>query len=82
MGEELVSSETGVKVGVISLGYVGLPLAAALARHFPTVGVDIDQGRVSELRQGHDRTNELSPEVLRASTLALSTDIQDAAPTF
>ena len=79
MGEERVSSETGVRVGVIGLGYVGLPLAAALARHFPTVGVDIDQGRVSELREGHDRTNELSPEVLRASTLVLSTDIQDAA---
>jgi UDP-N-acetyl-D-galactosamine dehydrogenase len=74
-----VGSETGVKVGVIGLGYVGLPLAAALAKHFPTFGIDIDQGRVSELREGHDRTNELSPDVLRASTLVLSTDIHDAA---
>jgi UDP-N-acetyl-D-galactosamine dehydrogenase len=79
VGEERVSSETGVKVGVIGLGYVGLPLAAALAKHFPTVGVDIDQGRVSELREGHDRTNELTAEKLAASTLGLSTDIQDAA---
>ena len=68
-----------VKVGVIGLGYVGLPLAAALARHFQTVGVDIDTTRVDELRRGHDRTNELSGETLAASSLELSTDIQAAA---
>lgn len=79
LGDERVSSETSVKVGVIGLGYVGLPLAAALAKHFPTVGIDIDAGRVNELREGHDRTNELSADVLAASTLELSTDIQDAA---
>ncbi|RYD86635.1 MAG: nucleotide sugar dehydrogenase, partial [Sphingomonadales bacterium] len=50
------NSVEGSRVAVIGLGYVGLPLAAALARHFPTVGVDIDQSRVDELRQGHDRT--------------------------
>lgn len=72
-------SVEGCRVAVIGLGYVGLPLAAALARHFPTVGVDIDQGRVDELRLGHDRTNELSSEVLAASALKLSTNIQDAA---
>lgn len=77
-----MSSESGVmgdsRVAVIGLGYVGLPLAAALAKHFPTVGVDIDAARVTELRAGHDRTNELSRETLGASTLKLSTDIQDA----
>ena len=77
-----MGSENGVngasRVGVIGLGYVGLPLAAALARHFPTVGVDIDKARVDELRQGHDRTNELTSEKLAASTLELSTDIRDA----
>jgi len=77
-----VSSGESVKasrVAVIGLGYVGLPLAAALARHFPTVGIDIDQGRVDELRAGHDRTNELSGDVLTASTLELSTDMAPAA---
>jgi UDP-N-acetyl-D-galactosamine dehydrogenase len=74
-----VSSETGVKVAVIGLGYVGLPLAAALARHFPTVGIDIDAARVAELREGHDRTNELTAETLSASPLNLSTDMSDAA---
>ena len=42
-----VSVEIG-RVAVIGLGYVGLPLAVALARHFPTVGVDIDSARVAE----------------------------------
>ncbi len=77
-----MSSENSVgdsRIAVIGLGYVGLPLAAALAKHFPTVGVDIDAARVTELRAGHDRTNELSREKLAASTLELSTDIQDAA---
>ena len=78
-----MSSEESVKggsrVAVIGLGYVGLPLAVALARHFPAVGIDIDDGRVGELRSGHDRTNELTGEQLAASSLELSTDIQAAA---
>lgn len=64
---------------MIGLGYVGLPLAVALAKHFPTVGIDIDQGRVDELKRGHDRTNELTAEALAASTLALTTAIGEAA---
>lgn len=67
------------RIAVIGLGYVGLPLAAALAKHFPTVGIDIDQSRVDELRGGHDRTNELTSEALKASTLVLTTDIKEAA---
>lgn len=74
-----MNSEKVVKVAVIGLGYVGLPLAVALARHFPTVGIDIDAARISELREGHDRTNELSAEALRASTLALASSAEDAA---
>ncbi len=46
-------------VAVIGLGYVGLPLAVALARSVRTVGYDIDEGRIAELRRGHDRTREV-----------------------
>ena len=67
------------RIAVIGLGYVGLPLAVALARHFPTAGIDIDAGRVADLEAGRDRTRELTAEALSASTLALSTDIQMAA---
>lgn len=66
------------KVAVIGLGYVGLPLAVALAKAFDVVGIDIDEGRVAELRNGHDRTREIDCAGLAASTLGLSTDIEAA----
>lgn len=71
-----------VRIAVIGLGYVGLPLAAALARRFDVVGFDIDQGRVSELTSGHDRTRELSSgELAAADRLSFATEpsrLQDA----
>jgi len=56
-------------VAVIGLGYVGLPLAVALADHFPTIGYDIDAVRVEELVRGHDRTGEIPLERLSRSPL-------------
>ena len=61
-------------VNVIGLGYVGLPLAVALARRFSTTGLDISARRVDELRAGFDRTNEISAETLAQSTLAFVSD--------
>lgn len=66
------------RVAVIGLGYVGLPLAVALARSFPTLGVDINAARVAELKAGHDRTHEVDGPALTASALNYSTDIADA----
>jgi UDP-N-acetyl-D-glucosamine/UDP-N-acetyl-D-galactosamine dehydrogenase len=60
------------KIAVIGLGYVGLPLAVELARHFPTTGFDIDAVRIGELRGGHDRTREVDPDDLRGGVLALT----------
>ena len=48
------------KIGVIGLGYVGLPLATALAKKFIVIGYDINQKRIEELNKGKDITNELS----------------------
>ncbi|MCA1972112.1 MAG: nucleotide sugar dehydrogenase, partial [Caenispirillum sp.] len=63
------------KISVIGLGYVGLPLAVAIARHFPaTVGFDIDGRRVAELQAGHDRTREVDDDAMRATTLQSTTD--------
>jgi UDP-N-acetyl-D-glucosamine/UDP-N-acetyl-D-galactosamine dehydrogenase len=45
-------------VGVIGLGYVGLPLAISFAKRFEVVGYDIDKSRIHELREGYDRTHE------------------------
>jgi len=64
----------GQRIVVIGLGYVGLPLAVALARHFETIGFDIDEGRVAELRGGNDRTREVDEGALRASALKLTSD--------
>jgi UDP-N-acetyl-D-glucosamine/UDP-N-acetyl-D-galactosamine dehydrogenase len=63
-----------LRISIIGLGYVGLPLAVALARHFPTTGYDISKARISELRGGVDRTHEIASEVLRASSLEITDD--------
>ena len=62
---------------VIGLGYVGLPLAVALADHGRVTGFDIDAGRIAELREGHDRTREVETDRLRASPLSLTSDPAD-----
>ena len=60
------------KLCVVGLGYVGLPLALAFARHFETVGFDINALRISELKEYHDSTGEVSSEELKASSLRYS----------
>ena len=69
---------TSPTIAVIGLGYVGLPLAVALARHGPTIGVDINAERIAQLKAGHDRTREIEPERLAASTLKVTADPQEA----
>jgi UDP-N-acetyl-D-glucosamine/UDP-N-acetyl-D-galactosamine dehydrogenase len=67
-----------VRVGVIGLGYVGLPLAVELGRRYPTVGFDIKKERIAELREGRDSTREATPEALAAATrLRFSTESED-----
>lgn len=53
------------KIAVIGLGYVGLPLAIELARHFPVVGFDIDARRIQQLQGGEDYTHEADVEKLK-----------------
>nr|WP_274532632.1 nucleotide sugar dehydrogenase [Aureimonas sp. Leaf460] len=55
------------RLGVIGLGYVGLPLAVALSAAFDVVAFDIDPQRIAELRQGRDRTGEVGPAALSAA---------------
>jgi UDP-N-acetyl-D-galactosamine dehydrogenase len=61
-------SLTDTRIGVIGLGYVGLPLAAEFGKHYDTVGFDIDATRIQELRTGLDRTLESTPEELAAAS--------------
>jgi UDP-N-acetyl-D-glucosamine/UDP-N-acetyl-D-galactosamine dehydrogenase len=66
------------KIAVIGLGYVGLPVAIALAAKFPgVIGFDIRQERVSALANGQDDTREVSAPRLRETSLRLTSDLQD-----
>jgi UDP-N-acetyl-D-glucosamine/UDP-N-acetyl-D-galactosamine dehydrogenase len=53
------------KIGIIGLGYVGLPLAVAFAKKYPVTGFDINRQRIQELMQSNDRTLEVSHEELK-----------------
>ena len=64
-------------IGVIGLGYVGLPLAHALAGHFKVVGLDLNKSRVRDLGRGLDSTREINSESLRQrlrSNLSVTTN--------
>ena len=56
------------KIAVIGLGYVGLPVALSFGRKLPTVGFDIRQRRIDELKKGHDETLEVTDEQLKGAT--------------
>ncbi len=67
-----------VKIAVIGQGYVGLPLAIEFGKNHPTVGFDINAGRIDQLKSGVDHTNEATPEQLTsAQQLTFSADIHD-----
>ena len=66
-----------IRIGIIGLGYVGLPLAVYLARHFFVIGFDIDRERVTELSRGIDRTQEVTQEEFaHAKRLSYSADVE------
>ncbi len=55
------------KIGIIGLGYVGLPLAVEFGKHLPTIGLDINTLRIEELKTGLDRSLECSAEEIQLS---------------
>lgn len=67
-----------IKISVIGMGYVGLPLAVSLSQFFEVVGFDINDERIGELKEGIDRTNEISSEELtNADSLFLTSQERD-----
>ena len=68
------------RIAIIGLGYVGLPLAVEFGKRHDTVGFDINARRIAELRDGHDATLEVEPELLaQASHLSFTDQLQDIA---
>ncbi len=66
------------KIGVIGLGYVGLPLAVEFGKKIDVVGFDINSERIEELKQGQDRTKEVEPgELKSAARLVFTSDLSD-----
>jgi len=66
------------KIGVIGLGYVGLPLTVEFGKILDVVGFDINKERIRELQNGHDRTREIEPEELKLSVrLKFSSEVKD-----
>jgi UDP-N-acetyl-D-galactosamine dehydrogenase len=66
-----------LKIAVVGLGYVGLPLAVALARKYDVVGFDVSVSRVAALREGVDATNEVEQEELASARFAITADAND-----
>jgi len=68
------------KIAIIGLGYVGLPLAHAFSEKYDVVGLDINQERIEELKNGFDRTLELTEEQVKESlknNMVFTTNIED-----
>lgn len=62
------------KLAVVGLGYVGLPLAAALSKHLPVIGFDASREKIDLLRSGVDPTEEIGDKALQESAIRLTTD--------
>ena len=68
MNRKTVFSLRRSRIGVIGLGYVGLPLAVEFGRRYPTLGFDINATRIAQLVRGRDSTLEVSRTELKAAT--------------
>lgn len=77
MHKRMLENST-LKIAVIGLGYVGLPLALALSHKYAVLGFDIDEGRIGELRNHFDRTQEIETNQLKgADKLQFSRETED-----
>ncbi len=76
-----MSDLENVHIGVLGLGYVGLPLAVEFGKKFPTVGLDINEARVQELKSGKDSSLEVDPaELVQVPHLSYTSNLEDLKP--
>ncbi|MCU7876984.1 MAG: Vi polysaccharide biosynthesis UDP-N-acetylglucosamine C-6 dehydrogenase TviB [Candidatus Thiodiazotropha sp. (ex Lucinoma borealis)] len=70
-----------VHIGVLGLGYVGLPLAVEFGKKYPTIGLDINEARVKELKAGRDSSLEVDPaELKQIPYLSYTSNLDDLKP--
>lgn len=73
-----LNSTRSIKIGIVGLGYVGLPLAVEFGKKYPTVGFDINKERIKQLMTGYDTTLETEKEaILSADHLSFSHEADD-----
>ena len=65
------------KISLVGLGYVGLPVAVEFGKTRQVIGFDINQARIAELKQGIERTNEVSAQDLAAADIVFTSDAND-----
>lgn len=68
-----------MKIAVVGLGYVGMPLAVALAKYGTVIGYDVNKKRVADLKEGWDSNREIRQSVLRATPCRFTDDIEKIA---
>src|SRR6185437_2603012 len=78
VGRSFVLNLRKCRIGVVGLGYVGLPLAVEFGKHFDTVGFDVKERRIAELKARRDSTLEVtSKELASAARLTFTTSLAD-----
>lgn len=70
-------NEENLTIAVVGLGYVGLPLAIKLANHFKVIGIDKNEKRIKELKEGYDKTCEVSSDDLKNDNLSFTNDFKE-----
>ena len=71
-------NKENIRIGVIGLGYVGLPLAVEFGKSISTIGFDINEGRIRELENGHDRTLEVEDaDLSKSAKLSYTSNPED-----
>ena len=66
-----------MKISVIGLGYVGLPLAIEFSKHYETIGYDIDQSRIDDLKKGNDLNDEVQNDDLKETQTLFTSNEED-----
>ena len=73
--DQLVSKDA--TMSVVGLGYVGLPIALAFAKHLRVIGFDIHEGRVEMMKRGEDPSEEVEPEGFEGCDITFTANADD-----